>query len=98
MRVFPSDRLETPALLLSTAPAFWHEVYDGRELVDDYWRGVTLQERQLDQTAEEFHQSLSRADCPVCNFWQWLPVTIREDARAAGRLLEYGDGLVYGTQ
>ena len=97
--VMPSDgRFNNLSLLTETVGNYWSEVYGGRELVYDYLRGSSLQERQLEQNTSEFFDSLGRHTCPVLHTDLWHVLDLVEVDGSSASLLEYGDGFVYGVQ
>lgn len=93
---YPAGPFDTTDLVQETISSFWTDIYGGRDLVNDYIRAGTTQERQLDQQARELFDSMGRQTCPVYHKDLWLPVEIREDQGTAASLLHYGDNLVYG--
>lgn len=83
--MYPSGRYDDLSILQQTIPSFWTDIYDGRELIVDLLRGEAVQERQVDQMADELNQSISRQECPSAHRWLWLPIILaNEDGVDAG--------------
>lgn len=87
---FPSSRFDNLNLLAETVGNFFTEIYGGRELVLDFLRGCSMQEKQLEQDASELFDSMGRLTCPPFHTDLWYALDLQESAGQAADLLVIG--------
>lgn len=88
------------AAVLSNMGSFWHDHYDGNDLLKAFYGGYGVLAEQMDINLQEASDCLSRVTVPIFHRELYLPVSIikSECNNANITPLRYGTTAVYGSQ